>query len=197
MKPLSWSEMSAFEQDFNEWYVSYVLGVKRPSSPAMERGKDIHDFLQTKRRTGWEEKYTSRDVRIHETILQEFESKVAYLGGVSMETEKEALVDVRGVPTKGFWDGYKSLSNTIIEIKTGADLWTEERAKEHGQLTFYAAQAKAMKFDNPNFILFSASTKNGKCATHVFKIPDAQVTAMEERIERNFKSFGKYAELRK
>lgn len=198
IKPLSWSELDCFETDRDKWYARYIVGIKDPPTPAMQRGTDLHEMLGTTDSQMMKDvmaeqakRYSPDEIRCHEKILSTFQSTLLVeLPGIRFEKPVTCIVE--DVPTVGYWDGFDESGNrderhTIIEIKTGSILWTEERASQHGQLAFYASQWLEMYTDKirlPLFVLFSASTKNGRCVTHNIEIDREQIAQMRYRIKK-------------
>lgn len=193
-KPLSWSELDKFENDFDSWYMQYVIGIKEPPTKPMIRGTDIHRFLQTGSTAGWDKRYTPDEVRVHDKIAKAFQTAFA---SQEFQYEVRTAAVVANIPTIGFWDGYHESSNAILEIKTGASVWSEHEAKTHGQLAFYAAQAMARGMVQiPEFWLFSASTTNGKTAIYKVNISESQLEVIKSRITNAWAKMDKYREMR-
>lgn len=114
LRPLSWSSMSSFEYDPEQWYRKYVLNEQQSSNAGMDFGKvigqqiaDNPNFLKTVPR------YDTFEKRLESTID-----------------------DVRLV---GFLDSFHSKLKHFIEYKTSANTtkWTAKSAHEHGQVLFY------------------------------------------------------------
>lgn len=110
-RPLSWSAISSFEYDPEQWYRRYVLGIKDPSTAPMEFGKEIGEKLAT---------------------------DPSFLPGVPRRShfEYELRCMFGKIPLIGFIDSY--LPHTDLdEYKTGVKPWTQKRVDEHGQLDMY------------------------------------------------------------
>lgn len=114
-RPLSWSAMSSFEYDPEQWFVSYILGVKSHSKE-MDFGS-----------------YVDKRIQSDKTFLP---SLPRY-----DEMQYKMRVVFNGIPLVGIPDG---LNIRIPEKRLGADyktgkkVWDQARADETGQLTFYA-----------------------------------------------------------
>lgn len=171
--PLSWSELGTWEEDKVKWEMRYVSGIAEKPTFQMQRGIDIHNYLFTgKTPVG----YTPDEIRTHDKIRKNF----LELEEGPWEHEKKVLTSIGEVPTIGYWDGYRV--KTILEVKTGSRLWTEERAKAHGQLYFYATQGLSLGMEIEEAHLFSASTANGSCVRHIVTFDLPEIIKMDERI---------------
>lgn len=130
---LSWSAISSFEWDKEQWYQSYIKGI-RQESRELTFGN-----------------YVDKELQNNPLFLPEVERYPV------MQHEMRITFD--GVPLVGFADGYAppaqaadiylengELKTKNIEIqrglladyKTGKKPWTQKRADETGQLTMYA-----------------------------------------------------------
>lgn len=115
IRPFSWSQLSSFEYDPEQWYKGYFLGERNPETKEMVFGKNLADDLEHGR------------CKIKELIdllpfHKEYPFKVSY--------GKIVLV--------GFCDDFddKTFKN-LNEVKTGRKEWTQRRADDHGQFTMY------------------------------------------------------------
>ena len=111
-RPLSWSSISSFEYDPEQWYQGYILGVKSISPELLFGAKFANSC---------EKRKPLRPV----TMLSEMEHgfKVVF----------------NGIPLVGFADTYCKVSKKKIgEYKTGVKKWDKKRVDEHGQITMYA-----------------------------------------------------------
>ncbi len=111
-RSLSWSSISSFEYDKNQWFDSYILG-KRQSSPEMTFGKMVGDKLAT------DPTYLPQVPRLN-TFEYKFE------------------VMFNKIPLIGYADSFCTITNKKMkEYKTGVKPWTKKRADEHGQIDMY------------------------------------------------------------
>jgi hypothetical protein len=112
-RPLSWSAISSFEYDPEEWYQNYVVGKPRKSNPEMEFGKKVGELLAA-----------------NGTYLPQ----VPRLG----KYEHPFKVVYNKIPLIGFADTFCVLTHSKLkEFKTGVREWNQKRVDEHGQLTLY------------------------------------------------------------
>jgi len=108
---LSWSAISSFEWDKEQWYQSYILNI-RQESKELTFGN-----------------YVDKELQNNPKFLPEVERYPV------MQHEMRIMFD--GVPLVGFADGYDP-GKTLADYKTGKKAWTKKRADETGQLTMYA-----------------------------------------------------------
>lgn len=108
-RPLSWSNLSSWWWDQEEWYRRYVLGEKQPDSPAMDFGKKVHEQLQVGQ--------ASEHVKI----------------------EYKLSADIHGIPCIAYCDGWNTQEKRLTEIKTSANenRWNQESVDRHEQITMY------------------------------------------------------------
>lgn len=109
-RPLSWSAISSFEYDKEEWYRKYVLGVQQRATPAMTFGKKVAEAIEAGK----------PPARL--TILS--------------QCEHELHCIFEGISLIGFIDTYEP-GKSVGEFKTGKRAWTQKRVDEHGQLDMY------------------------------------------------------------
>ncbi len=113
-RALSWSAISSFEYDPEQWYRKYVLNEATPSNPAMEFGNVVGERLRT-------------DPTFLPTVprYKQFEKKLeGKIGNILLV----GYLDTFCPDTKYFHE-YKTSSN--------AKRWTKKTAQEHGQMLFY------------------------------------------------------------
>lgn len=109
-RPLSWSAISSFEYDREEWYAKYVLGKKQNATAAMTFGKEVAEAIE------------AGNPPAKLTVLRD------------VEHELHTVFD--GIPLIGFIDTYEP-GKRVGEYKTGKRPWTQKRVDEHHQLTMY------------------------------------------------------------
>lgn len=110
-RKISWSQISSFEYDPEQWYESYVLG-KRSTSKEMTFGSEVDRRLQ-------DDPEFLPHVPRYPLMQHRMEAKFAQL----------VLV---GVP-----DGLDLDNYLLADYKTGKVAWTQKRADETGQLKMY------------------------------------------------------------
>jgi hypothetical protein len=113
-RPLSHSQLSSFEYSPEQWYQSYILGIRQPANTAMLMGNKIGDSIGTP------------DSLVPDLVppgVKEFELH-AKLGDISIV---------------GFCDHFDMETKTLHENKTSStkDRWTQKKVDEHPQLTMY------------------------------------------------------------
>ncbi len=111
-RPLSWSAISSFEWDPEQWYKRYILNEVQPMTPAMEFGKEI-----------------GTKIELDPTFM-------SYVPRES-KMEHEFKVVFNGIPLVGYADTFDDLyHDKITEYKTGK-FWDQEKVDKHGQITMY------------------------------------------------------------
>ena len=120
LRPLSWSAISSFAYDPEQWYSRYILNQKQPESPAMLFGKQFALSCEARKP----------------------------LAPVKLLSEVEYKLDTvfNGIKLVGFIDTYEP-HKILGEFKTGkecksdgTDSWDQKRVDQHGQLDMYALQ---------------------------------------------------------
>lgn len=110
-RPLSWSAISSFEYDPEQWYEKYVLGKPTPFSVEMDFGKRVGESFCTDKPMAPVTKYE----------IMEHGITVPY-------------ADIKLI---GFFDSYDPTNYKIREYKTGKKAWDQKRADTHGQIDMY------------------------------------------------------------
>lgn len=110
-RPLSWSAISSFEYNPEQWYESYVLG-KRQWSKEMAFGSRI-----------------DKDIQSNPDFLPE-------LPRYPLMQYKMNVV-FNNIPLVGLPDGLDLDNFLLCDYKTGKVAWTQKKADETGQLTMY------------------------------------------------------------
>lgn len=112
-RSLSWSAISSFMYDKEQWYRKYVLGQPDPASKEMIFGKLFADSCE------------NGEPLAPVTIL--------------CEVEKKFEIVFNKIPMIGYADTYcKKTKKVIGEYKTGKKAWDQKRVDDHGQITLYA-----------------------------------------------------------
>lgn len=114
-RPLSYSQLSAWEWDKEEWYQTYIKNKPRGKSAAMETGNIIGDSIGTD---------TSLVPDLQPPGIKEYPLR-ARLGEIYMV---------------GYCDHWCADSLELNENKTAVNpkKWTQSSVDKHGQLTMYA-----------------------------------------------------------
>lgn len=112
-RPYSWSQHSQFrDYSHEEWYQSYVLGIREPSNKRMDFGSAVGKRIES------DPNY----------IPQLPRGVMEY--GVEVKMGKIDLV--------GFFDSYNEGEIIIDEFKTSSPTgWSQDKVDEHDQLTMY------------------------------------------------------------
>lgn len=111
-RPLSWSSISSFEYDPEQWFAKYILGEAQKESPEMKFGKLVADSFQTDKPLA--------PVTLYPVV------------------EQPLNIVLDGIPLVGYIDTYHPETHSFREFKTGKKAWDQERAQNHGQLRMYA-----------------------------------------------------------
>jgi hypothetical protein len=113
-RPLSYSQLSSWEYNKDEWYDNYILNKRTVPNASMIAGNVIGDLIGTTKSPIKE----LVDIGVKEYPL------TARLGDIKMI---------------GFIDGYNPDTKVLHENKTSATKyrWNQRKADEHGQLTMY------------------------------------------------------------
>jgi len=114
-KPLSWSALSSFRYDPEQWYKKYVLNQKQKATPKMEFGNTVGESLAT---------------------------EAPLVGGVVTYPvmEYELKVPFGDIYLLGYIDSYNTEKKLMREYKTSCNpkKWNQKSVDSHGQLTMYA-----------------------------------------------------------
>lgn len=116
---LSWSSYHAFtEYDKDEWYTSYVLGIRKPPNKAMTIGIEVGERITT-------DPTFLPTLERPEVYEYDFDGKLTKFGDLTL---------------RGHIDGYSPSIPAIEEYKTSTnkDRWNRRKVDNHHQLTFYA-----------------------------------------------------------
>lgn len=111
-RAVSWSMLSSWEYDPEQWYRRYVLGLK-DTSHEMEFGSLV------------------------DRKLQEDESFLPHVPRYPF-MQHEMRATLGGIDLVGIADGWDPNAKELADYKTGKKAWDQKRADETGQLTMYA-----------------------------------------------------------
>ena len=113
-RPLSWSQISSFEFDPEQWYKKYILGEKQEETGPLLFGKLIGERLA---------------------------GDPAFLPEVPRykHMEKKFTGRIGDIELIGYLDSFCPDKKSILEYKTSSNAkrWNQAKAEEHGQLLFY------------------------------------------------------------
>lgn len=112
-RALSWSAISSFKWNKEEWYEKYVLGKKQPETIEMKFGKEFAKLIE--------------DGKCPLPLLP-IQSKV----------EHKFEVMFGKIKLLGYVDSFCHLTKKKLEeYKTGKKAWDQKRADNHGQVDMY------------------------------------------------------------
>lgn len=115
-RPLSWSSISSFEWNKEDWYKKYILGEKDPETEEMRFGK-----------------------KFAQSIEDGTCSVKELMDALQKKKEQKFEVVFNGIPMIGYADAFcDEHFKNIDEVKTGVKKWDQKRADQHGQVTLYA-----------------------------------------------------------
>lgn len=115
-RPLSWSAISSFEYEPEQWYNRYILAIEEQPSPEMIFGKFVGDKLTQ-----------APDFMPAIPRLKIFEHELRYTLLAKTKTP---------IPMIGFMDAHTP-KYLMDEYKTGKKPWDQDRADSHGQIDMY------------------------------------------------------------
>jgi hypothetical protein len=166
-RPLSWSGISSFEYDPEQWYEKYVLGEK-PSSKEMTFGSIVDKKIQ-------DDPYFLPKVPRYP--LMQFPLKATF----------------NKIPMVGFPDGLDLENMKLADYKTGKAKWDQKRADETGQLTMYLFLLYIVKKVKPEefkcYIHWLPTKENGDFSITLINENDVQ-TFETKRTMRDLLEFG-------
>lgn len=114
-RPFSWSQLSSFEYDPEQWFKSYFLGEKEKPSREMLFGSAFAKSIE------------------HGTC-----AVPGLLEALQKRKEYPFKVMYEGIALVGFADAFNEETlRDLDEVKTGKAAWTQKRVDEHGQITMY------------------------------------------------------------
>ena len=183
VKPLSWSAIWLYDNNPEQFYTQYVLGIKEPPTREMLLGSIIH--------AGFEGKDWKKEL-IDNNFTPDYERTVAEIMKfpIPKMTQQEVWLGEKGreyeetdCSLAARADGINDDDNVIIEIKTGKNFWTQERADEHGQLTLYAFLKWKETGKIPGLLLVSCNVNNGKVKVFYTKRTEEQIKEMCNHIK--------------
>lgn len=141
-RPMSWSQISSFEWNRDQWWRKYIGGEIPETTPELEFGSYVDKKIQD------DPTYLPHVIRY--SVLQH-----------------EMRCEFNSVPLIGIADAYeppeakKVKDQTILiggmlsDFKTGRRPWDQKRADETGQLTMYALMLYLTAGIKPETITFS------------------------------------------
>ena len=184
-RPLSWSAISSFEYDPEQWYNTYILGI-RQESKELAFGSWVDNKLQT-----------------DPSFLPQVERYPIMQHGM-----RASLKGV--VPLIGYADGFDRERLRLKDDKTGKKAWDQKRADETGQLTCYAFLlflTEGIKPEDLELCIswlptvengdFTIGFRDDPVVPQLFYTKRTMVQVLEfgQRIKRTLKAMESYAQL--
>lgn len=111
-RPVSWSFISAFEWNKQQWYDKYVLGKTSEKTPELAFGSYVDTRIQE------DPNYLPHVIR-YDNLQHVMQKKFD------------------GIPLIGITDAFQREPAIIRDYKTGRKKWDQKRADETGQLSMY------------------------------------------------------------
>lgn len=141
-RPLSWSAISSYEWDPEQWYQKYVIHGK------CTRGSNHEDETVTFGFCTVSGLFSDHTCPAIETSIEMTFGKIVgerlaadpkYLPHVKRYPifEHEMRCTFGKIPLIGYADGWNPPVFNLGEYKTGKKKWDQQRADEHGQITMY------------------------------------------------------------
>lgn len=134
-KCLSSSQFLTYEDDPKQFYMEYVLGVRRKESKAMSFGKIFSAYFAD-RKFDWRTEMGNAGItnkRLY-VLMEQSMSLMPVLP--KKDCEYEVKPKYRGWTFRATLDGYVPDNQDNIENKTGQVEWTQERVNFSDQITF-------------------------------------------------------------
>jgi putative RecB family exonuclease len=170
MKPLSYSQISAYQQCPLSYRLQYIDGLEPKAKWYFSLGETLHkcaehfftakpptfpslkDFLDFYRENwsseGWESPDQEAAERAHgERTLREFWRIHSHDFKVPLATERLFVVDIDGVTLTGYVDRIDKLDTgglSIVDYKSNRDLFTKQYVEKQLQLTLYQIACEQM-----------------------------------------------------
>jgi hypothetical protein len=136
-RPMSWSSMSSFEYDPEQWWQKYVLHGK------CKRADLEKDFVGYCEIMGafWmrcPQVETSYEMEFGKIVGEKLASDPAYLPHMPRLSVFEYKLETKfdKIPLIGYIDSLEPYTE-LDEFKTGRKIWDQKRADNHGQIDFY------------------------------------------------------------
>lgn len=143
---ISWSQLSLYKQNKEKYISKYILGEEVDfENSGLKYGKIISELLESNKKSQNE---TENILKIVLPKYKEREKEIS----VKMKTKNGDVVLL------GKLDTYQS--GKFREYKTGTIIWTQEKANNHDQITFYSLMLFLKNQEIPQSHLDWIETKN-------------------------------------
>jgi len=159
---ISWSQFWLYQKSPREYFESYVLGLKPKPTRKMIFGSifsEAYENRNNKRYNPYKVLQKEGFTSDYERVLKNALSQLPPINGE--ECERTFEIENEPLNLLGKFDGVIEDKNLIIENKTGAT-WTQQRADEAEQLTFYGLVYYLATGKNPKMILNSVRMSDGR-----------------------------------
>lgn len=172
-RPLSWSSISSFGYNPEEWYENYIEGKRKPQNKEMIFGSMVGKKLET-----------------DPTFLPQIERL--------SKMEHPFNFVFNGIKMTGFADSFCDITNKKLnEYKSGKKPWDQKRVDEHGQLTMYVMgnyiTTKVLPEDVEIKLFYMPTQENGDFSiSFVEPIEDNIKTFTTKRTMKDVIEFGRF-----
>lgn len=163
-RPMSWSAISSFEYDPEQWYRKYVLGEEIKPNAEMLFGSKIDKQIQADP--------TFLAPHIHRYSSQQYKLECTF----------------NKIPLIGFPDQWAHITKDgLSDTKTGVKAWDQKRADETGQLTMYLFMLHIMEKVKPEKVklhidwLPTKRTETGDFKVNIDFVRPIKVQSFETR----------------
>ena len=158
---VSYSEVYCFyEKGQDEYYKSYILGIREPSSEPMLFGSIVHAVLADKN-YNWKEEIKKLTKKPQDNYIRVIEKIISSVPTCE-KSELKLFADTElGFSLFAGIDGYNE-NEVLTEYKTGASIWGQSKVDETEQITHYLLTWKYAGNQELPFRLISISSANGK-----------------------------------
>lgn len=117
---LSWSQMCLWKQSKEKYRQKYYFGEKERGNKYFDYGKEVAEALEGA-------KLSDKGFEGLKMLLPSYKHR-----------EHEIKAILAKTPLLGKMDTFEPKTKSFREYKTGKNGWTQNKAKKHGQLKFYA-----------------------------------------------------------
>lgn len=147
----SWSQLDCWERDRDGYIKQYILKEAKKATKEMNFGTSVAKSLETGEVTG----NPATDLVIE--ALPKYELRDVAQWAI-LPAKIEGVLE--NIPLLSKFDSAKDDLSAIIEYKTGKTPWTQKRADESGQVSFYALVAYLITQKIPALELVWMPTEN-------------------------------------
>lgn len=148
---ISWSDVTAIEQNVETWYKRATGAMSKRESASMSYGTFVHNQIQRRSKLHPEIKKVPHGTDPEHTVIHTINYKTG-------SKRIPGSFQIVGTPDDADQD-------TIYEYKTGLKLWTIKKASDHGQIPTYALLRRSLTGVQPTrALLVSLETANDEDA---------------------------------